>query len=72
MKGECVKQTQKNGEPMFGQSCVLRLDGNRFVDKTLLAKYEYEVGRDGQRMTMHRTLLHTIATLVFDRVATSN
>jgi hypothetical protein len=57
MKGECVKQTQKNGEPMFGQSCVLRLDGNRFVDKTLLAKYEYKVDRDGQRMTVHRTLL---------------
>jgi hypothetical protein len=72
MKGGCVKQTQKNGEPMSSQSCVLRLDANRFADNTLLAKYEYEVTRDGQRMTVHRTLLHTKATLVFDRAATSN
>jgi hypothetical protein len=57
---------------MGSQSCVLRLDANRFVDNTLLAKYEYEVSRDGQRMTVHRTLLHTKATLVFDRAATSN
>jgi len=72
MKGGCVKQTQKNGEPMSSQSCVLRLDANRFVDNRLLAKEEHEVSRDGQRMTVHRTMLHTKATLVFERSPTSN
>jgi|SRR5215469_9571948 len=74
MKGGCVKKTQNNGEPMSSQSCVLRLDANRFVDenKPPILKSEYKVSRDGQRMTAHRTLLHTQATLVFDRVATSN
>lgn len=72
MKGGCVKQTQKNGQPMSSQSCVKRLDANRFVDISIFGKYEYEVSRDGQRMTLHRTLLHSKATLVFDRAATSN
>src|SRR5689334_12841896 len=70
MKGGCVKQTQKNGEPINSQTCVLRLDANRFVDtnKPPILKSEYQVSRDGQRMTARRTLLHTEATLVFDRV----
>lgn len=72
MKGGCVKHTQKNGQPMSSQSCVERLDGNRFFDKTLFGKDEYEVNRDGRRMTLHRTLLHAKMTLVFDRASTSN
>src|SRR5215467_7001012 len=73
-KGGCVKQTLKNGESMPSQSCVLRLDANRFVEnsKPPILKSEYKVSRDGQRMTAHRTLLHTEGTLVFDRTATSN
>jgi len=72
MKGECVKHTEKNGQSMSSQSCVKRLDGNRFVDSTIFGKDEYEVSRDGRRMTLHRTLLHAKMTLVFDRVSTSN
>lgn len=72
MKGGCVKHTQKNGQPMSSQSCVERRDANRFFDKTLFGKDEYEVSRDGRRMTLHRTLLHAKMTLVFDRTATSN
>ncbi len=74
MKGGCVKQTQKNGQPMSSQSCVLRVDANRFVDsnKPPILRSEYKVSRDGQRMTEQRTLLHTEATFVFDRAATSN
>lgn len=72
MNGECVKHTQKNGQPMSSQSCVKRLDANRFFDKTLFGKDEYEVSRDGRRMTLHRTLLHAKMTLVFDRASTSN
>lgn len=72
MKGGCVKHTQKNGQPMSSQSCVERIDATRFFDKTLFGKDEYEVSRDGRRMTLHRTLLHAKMTLVFDRVSTSN
>lgn len=45
MRGVCVKHTQKNGQPMSSQSCVERLDANRFFDKTLFGKDEYELSR---------------------------
>lgn len=69
MKGGCVKQTQKNGQPMSSQSCVERLNANKFFDKTKFGKDEYQVSRDGRRMTLHRNLLHAEWTLVFDRVS---
>lgn len=72
MKGECVKPNWPNGQKGTSQACVTRLDANRFVDKTLFGKDEYEVSRDGQRMTIHRTLLHATMKLVFDRAASSN
>jgi len=76
MKGGCVKQTQTNGKPMTSQSCITRLGPDRFIDDTFLIKDEYEVSKNGQTLTIHRTFKMSPngrqlpkSKLVFARVA---
>jgi hypothetical protein len=79
MKGACVKNTQVNGRPMSGKSCITRIDSRTFVDDTAILKDEYRVSSDGQELIVHRTFVipppvgrtgPRKVKLVFDRVPT--
>jgi hypothetical protein len=75
MKGGVSKHTQVNGRAMSSESCITRLDSDRFVDDTKILKDEYKVSADGQTVTVRRTYKQSFNgkklpeyKLVFDRV----
>jgi hypothetical protein len=76
MKGDCVKETQSNGQPTTGKACITRLGPRAFVDDNDILRDEYTVSRDGRTLTVVRNFkiwpAYSKATpkpvkLVFDR-----
>ncbi|HTV82758.1 MAG TPA: hypothetical protein VME18_08925 [Acidobacteriaceae bacterium] len=54
LDGECVRDTQVNGEPMTSESCLKLLPSGQLVDDNRIVLDRYSLNREGARLRIHR------------------